>query len=82
MNPYLCRERVMSEPLDEEDFFSTKTCTPKKKKLKMIQKPFSRTIQNTFGIGCKKTQQLFKWGGLNIRTNPKVLKKKTIEQSK
>ena len=27
LNPYLCRERVMSEPLDEEDFFSTKTCT-------------------------------------------------------
>ena len=31
LNPYLCRERVMSEPLDEEDFFSTKTCTSKKK---------------------------------------------------
>jgi small subunit ribosomal protein S13 len=46
----------------------------------MIQKPFSRTIQNTFGIGCKKTQQLFKWGGLNIRTNPKVLKKKQLNK--
>lgn len=31
LNPYLCRERVMSEPLDEEDFFSTETYTLKKK---------------------------------------------------
>jgi len=40
----------------------------------MIQKPFSTTIQNTFGIGYKKTQQLLKWNGLNIRVNPKSLK--------
>jgi small subunit ribosomal protein S13 len=68
----------MSEPLDEEDFFSTKTCTLKKKILKMTQKPFSSIIQKTFGVGNKKTQQLFKWSGLNARANPKFLKKKQL----
>jgi small subunit ribosomal protein S13 len=66
----------MSEPLDEEDFFSTKTCTSKKKKIKMTQKPFSTVVQKTFGVGNKKTQQLFKWNGLNMRANPKHLKTK------
>ena len=46
----------------------------------MTQKPFSHTIQNTFGIGYKKTQKLFKLSGLNIRANPKVLKKKQLNK--
>ena len=46
----------------------------------MIQKPFSHTIQTTFGLGYKKTQQLFKWSGLNIRVNPKSLKKKQVNK--
>ena len=41
----------------------------------MTQKSFFSIIQKTFGVGNKKTQQLFKWNGLNARANPKVLKK-------
>ena len=41
----------------------------------MIQKPFSYTLQKTFGIGYKKAQKLFRINGLNIRVNPKNLKK-------
>jgi len=46
----------------------------------MIQKPFSHTIQNTFGIGYKKTHQLLKWSGLNIRVNPKSLKNQQLNK--
>ena len=48
--------------------------------MKMIQKPFSTTIQNIFGLGYKRTQQLFKWGGLNGRANPKILKKQQLNK--
>ena len=44
----------------------------------MIQKPFSYTLQKTFGIGYRKALQLFIINGLNIRGNPKTLKKKHL----